>query len=609
MRKRYTVRLKHHRKVAPFAYEQDIPGFQEDDKDLRGWTLPPDFNNFIATTNYNQQEFVRDYVGRWKRENDDAARLIPNLEILLTGIANDDTFYAGLIKLVNFMDQNERLTGPTKLNKLEQEIKVMGKEIEESRKTLNKLLGYRASKLSPEAKEEAKKAYETEARLLDEKIVVLDNLKILSKEFKRIKTILERKLQIDFGDTFDISQLHSFIGQNRTFLRPLLGMDIGQSANRMATDEQYQKVIEDFIRVDIDSRKYILRNTNNPSYFFSKIKNNSDVEKVDGELVVKNYRELYDDLIKMNYPVTEKQLIDSRISLNNIKNNIMKNLDIKEEDLGIYLSAYYKEFGLYNSSMAEKQLFDQLHKFGLSPIPANDSPIVYFDLEGTGKNRGFVIDFILPCQMCNCGDDGCSLSDTVKICGEYFGYYGKSYEIKKAEKIKYQKMFEPIISELYLHFDSSDYNNPCPKLNQANIASSCFGSNCSTMIKSYVPSDVERQKNYIISKKHIFLYTYLVNEAIRRITGEKKAENLTQEIYREVVKDRTEKFISKFDGLMSELGHENNNEYYIRACNDIFDNYMEVLNRDYPVAPKSRAKAKQFAYSKPEKRYKIRIKY
>ena len=609
MRKRYTVKLKHHRKVSPFAYEQDIPGYQEGDKDLRGWSLPPDFNNFIATTNYNQQEFVRDYVSRWKRESDDAARLSPNLEILLTGIANDDTFYAGLIKLVNFMDQNERLTGPTKLNKLEQEISVMRSDIQEGRKTLNKLLGYRASNLSPEAKAEAKKAYETEARLFDEKESVYKSLIGLSSKFKRIKTELKKKLKIDFGDPLDINQLHSFIGQNKTFLRPLLGMDIGQSANRMATDEQYQKVIEDFIRVDIDSRKYILRNTNNPSYFFSKIKNNSDVEKVDGELVVKNYRELYDDLIRMNYPVTEKQLIDSRISLNNIKNNIMKNLDIKEEDLGIYLSAYYKEFGLYNSSMAEKQLFDQLHKFGLSPIPANDSPIVYFDLEGTGKNRGFVIDFILPCQMCNCGDDGCSLSDTVKICGEYFGYYGKSYEIKKAEKIKYQKMFEPIISELYLHFDSDDYNNPCPKLNQANIASSCFGSNCSTMIKSYVPSDVERQKNYIISKKHIFLYTYLVNEAIRRITGEKKAENLTQEIYREVVKDRTEKFISKFDGLMSELGHENNNEYYIRACNDIFDNYMEVLNRDYPVAPKSRAKAKQFAYSKPEKRYKIRIKY
>jgi hypothetical protein len=434
-------------------------------------------------------------------------------------------------------------------------------------------------------------------------------LKKLSKAFKTIKTRLKNKLKFDFDDEFLIDKLHSFIGQNRTFLRPLLGMDIGQSANRMATDEQYQKVIEDFIKADIDSRKYILRNTNNPSYFFSKIKNNSDVEKVDGELVVKNYRELYDDLLKLNYPVTEKQLIDSRISLNNIKNNIMKNLDIKEEDLGIYLSAYYKDFGLYNSSMAEKQLFDQLHKFGLSPIPANDSPIVYFDLEGTGKNRGFVIDFILPCQMCNCGDDGCSLSDTVKICGEYFGYYGKSYEIKKAEKIKYQKMFEPIISELYLHFDSSDYNNPCPKLNQANIASSCFGSNCSTMIKSYVPSDAERQKNYIISKKHIFLYTYLVNEAIRRITGEKKAENLTQEIYREVVKDRTEKFISKFDGLMSELGHENDNEYYIRACNDIFESYMELLNREYPVAVKSRSKAKQMSYSKPEKRYKIRIKY
>ncbi len=608
MRKRYTVRLKHHRKVAPFAYEQDIPGYQEGDKDLRGWTLPPDFNNFIATTNYNQQEFVRDYVSRWKSESDNADHLSQNLEILLTGIANDDTFYAGLIKLVNFMDQNKSLTGPTKLKKLDEQISLMRNEIQESRKTLNKLLGYRASKLSPEAKEEAKKAYETEARLLDEKIVVLTNLKTLSKEFKRIKTRLENKLKIDFGDTFDISQLHSFIGKNRTFLRPLLGMDIGQSANRMATDEQYQKVIEDFISVDIDSRKYILRNTNNPNYFFSKIKNNSDVEKVDGELVVKNYRELYDDLLKLNYPVTEKQLIDSRINLNNIKNNIMKNLGIKEEDLGIYLSTYYSDYGLYNSSMAEKQLFDQLHRFGLSPVPANDSPIVYFDLEGKGKNRGFIIDFILPCQMCNCGEDGCSLSDTVKICGEYFGYYGKNYEIKKAEKIKYQKMFEPIISELYLHFDSNDYKNPCPKLNQANIASSCSGSNCSTMVKSYVPSDVERRKNYVISKKHIFLYTYLVNEAIRRIPEQKKAENLTPEIYREVVKDRTGEFIARFDALMYELEHYDNN-YFIKECNDIFDNYMEVLNRDYPVVPKSRAKAKQFAYSKPEKRYKIRIKY
>jgi hypothetical protein len=101
----------------------------------------------------------------------------------------------------------------------------------------------------------------------------------------------------------------------------------------------------------------------------------------------------------------------------------------------------------------------------------------------------------------------------------------------------------------------------------------------------------------------------LVNEAIRRITGEKKAENLTQEIYRKVVKDRTGEFIAKFDGLMSELGHENDNEYYTRACNDIFESYMELLNREYPVAVKSRSKAKQMSYSKPEKRYKIRIKY
>jgi len=249
--------------------------------------------------------------------------------------------------------------------------------------------------------------------------------------------------------------------------------------------------------------------------------------------------------------------------------------------------------------MAEKQLFDQLHKFGLSPVPANDSPIVYFDLEGRGNNRGFIIDFILPCQLCNCGEDGCSLSDTVKICGEYFGYYGEEYDIKKAEKIKYQKMFEPIISESYLHFDATDYKNPCPKLNMANIASSCSGNECNTMVKSYQPSDTERRKNYIISKKHIFLYTYLVNEAIRRISGERRAENLTPELYRKVVEERTGDFIARFDSLMYEVEHYDN-DYFVKECNSIFEEYMEVLNNDYPLEVRKR--------TRKSSRYNIRIK-
>ena len=205
MNKRYTVRLKHHHKVAPFAYEQAVPGFQEGDKDLRGWTLPPDFNNFIATTNYDQQEFIKDYVGRWAGANDDAKKLSSNLEILLTGISNDDTFYNGLIKLMQFMDANQHLTGPTRQRRLDQEISILRGEIQESEKTLNKLLGYRSSNLSPEAKIEAKKAYESEKKLLDEKYVVWQNLRNLLREFKRIKTILENKLKIDFGDTFSIN--------------------------------------------------------------------------------------------------------------------------------------------------------------------------------------------------------------------------------------------------------------------------------------------------------------------------------------------------------------------------------------------------------------------
>ena len=69
------------------------------------------------------------------------------------------------------------------------------------------------------------------------------------------------------------------------------------------------------------------------------------------------------------------------------------------------------------------------------------------------------------------------------------------------------------------------------------------------MVKSYQPSDTERRKNYIISKKHIFLYTYLVNEAIRRISGERRAENLTPELYRRVVEERTGDFIARFDSV------------------------------------------------------------
>ena len=104
------------------------------------------------------------------------------------------------------------------------------------------------------------------------------------------------------------------------------------------------------------------------------------------------------------------------------------------------------------------------------------------------------------------------------------------------------------------------------------------------------------------------MYTYLVNEAIRRIPGEKRAENLTPEIYKRVVDDRTGDFIARFDALTYELEHYDN-DYFVKECNDIFEKYMEVLNREYPVAVKSRTKTKQMSYSKPDKKYKLRIKY
>jgi len=268
----------------------------------------------------------------------------------------------------------------------------------------------------------------------------------------------------------------------------------------------------------------------------------------------------------------------SGFSLSEIKNRLMSKLNIEEKDLGVFPAKYYSDFGLYNSSQKEFELFENLHKLGLDPIPANDTPIVYFDKEGKGKNRGFIIDFILPCQLCICEEDECNLSPTVKIVGEYFGWYGDVYEAKKTIKIDVQKTFEPIISSAYLHFVPNDVKNPCPKLLEMNIASGCQGGTCQGKFnESKVPDDQQKKLNYIISKQHVFLYTYLLNEAIENIPGQKVAENLTKDIYDSVVNKRKE-FLDEFEFLKNLTHHtDKDSKFFVEQCNLIFEAYKEEL--------------------------------
>jgi hypothetical protein len=61
-------------------------------------------------------------------------------------------------------------------------------------------------------------------------------------------------------------------------------------------------------------------------------------------------------------------------------------------------------------------------------------------MQSEGEIKGFRIDFLLPCNVRKYDNSGnYTLQQDVIFVGEYFGYYGKNYEIKKAEKIKYQK--------------------------------------------------------------------------------------------------------------------------------------------------------------------------
>ena len=60
-----------------------------------------------------------------------------------------------------------------------------------------------------------------------------------------------------------------------------------------------------------------------------------------------------------------------------------------------------------------------------------------------------------------------------------------------------QNQVSPIISSSFLHFDQSDIKNPCEKLNNANIASSCNGASCEGKFQKslYVPNDIDKKRN------------------------------------------------------------------------------------------------------------------
>ena len=587
MSKRYkiTVKYKHPRKVNQFAY---TPGSVEDPE---YWKLPAYFE-LIEYSDRELVEFSNEYIERWRRPSQAANGLNKKLRTLLMSLQSRSSLRSKLSSLLDLYKRYPGLKDEKLVQELFEKYKSMESEIGPSVKLLSELKKAKNDNL------QALKLYRTQKRIdmdlkLAEEIIETEKKINVQKEIYGEMVIAAREISLalkslykSLDETFDNlspnekKSMRNFIQDNLIFLSPLFGENVDNAHSlRGCTSGQFVQVIENFINGDLANRKYILRiMSGSPNYFFSTISNSRSDMRANGEMITNNFSPLYEELKRLNYPLSSGSLETSGFSLLEIKNTLMSKLKIDEKELGVFPARYYSDFGLYNSSQKEFELFDNLHKVGLNPIPANDTPIVYFDIEGKGKNRGFIIDFILPCQLCVCDDDECNLSPTVKIVGEYFGYYGEDYETKKTIKIDVQKSFEPIISSSYLHFLPKDSVNPCPKLIAMNIASGCEGASCQGKFNNTKePDDEQRKLNYIIAKQHIFLYTYLLNEAIQNIPGENRAENLTKQIYDNVVNKRSE-FLDHFEFLKNLINHsDKDNKFFVDQCNLILEAYKEEL--------------------------------
>lgn len=587
MSKRYKIKIKHPRKVNQFAYS---PGSVEDPDE---WQLPL-YDELDEIAERDLIEFSNEYIERWRLPSEQASKFNKRLQKLLITLSENKSLEDKLARVLDLYKQFPQLMNENNLGELYKQSQIMDSELKPTIDLIRKLKKAKSDNLA------AIKIYRTQKRIdIDVKLSrdiieeekkleiqksAYSDILIAAKEISLSLKYLNKSLEQTWENLTPKEKefMQKFIKNNLSFLSPLFGRDVDNAhALRGCTADQFSDVIENFINGDLANRKYILRiMSGSPNYFFSTISNSRSDMRANGEMITNNFNPLYEELKRLNYPLSSGSLETSGFSLLEIKNTLMSKLNIDEKELGVFPARYYSDFGLYNSSQKEFELFDNLHKVGLNPIPANDTPIVYFDIEGKGKNRGFIIDFILPCQLCVCDDDECNLSPTVKIVGEYFGYYGEDYETKKTIKIDVQKSFEPIISSSYLHFLPKDSVNPCPKLIEMNIASGCEGASCQGKFNNTKePDDEQRKLNYIVAKQHIFLYTYLLNEAIQNIPGTKRAEKLTKEIYDNVVKKRSE-FLDHFEFLKNLVNHsDKDNKYFVDQCNLILEAYKEELAR------------------------------
>lgn len=337
-------------------------------------------------------------------------------------------------------------------------------------------------------------------------------------------------------------------------------------------DDKFADVLYNFVKDDVFGKRTYITYLLNPSLFVKKL-GNSSAQNTKLALALRNEK----------LPFTAEELNNSNIDLLNVYEIIInrllaeklipsRNYFTKAQGLTkVPSSRYYEGFNLDNSSYAEYVLFSKLHELGLNPVPESYKQTIYFTDTG---DEGYVIDFVLPCQICQ--EDG-TIKNDVLFVGEYFGR-GKTdleYAEKKVKKKAVNHFLEAMIDQKHIHFETpmeKDVSKICEVLGSKNIVSRCNNTVCQTSPNvEYTENQIK--KDFIKSHKVLFIYNYVINVAN---LNNRNIYQLNNETFSNAL-NQSKEFLRKFDDLYYDSDNLPREEI-INKVRDIVRDYLSFTN-------------------------------
>jgi hypothetical protein len=313
--------------------------------------------------------------------------------------------------------------------------------------------------------------------------------------------------------------------------------------------EKFELLLENYISGDIEKRSEILSKNSADKFI---------------KLVKSKYPDLLELLEKNKYTISELEQLDLSDILKRISNSLFNKSDNE------IASKHFQEFKLPNSSNDERKIFEDLEKLGLYAIPAKQAGNISL-VDDEGQKFGFRIDFLLPCNVREYDGENYTLRNDIVFVGEYFGYYGSDYEMKKQRKIQWQNNLESSLDQRCLHIEPG--SDLCSVLSEKNIDSKCYPDFGGKLFN--VNNDNDKKTFYVKSQMQHFLYQYLVNELLWEINYDYNLNTLDNF---NKVKESNGVFLDRFENLLLDV-EKSSPQYLVVECAKIVDNYKKSFER------------------------------